>query len=224
MKMKKFFIIMMAGLMVTALSLTSCGQKAEVKKVGEFELTEQQGKLGLKSPDGYIILEPLYDEITENEEYDCIVATNGDETTFLVDGHEAFRGVIKNISPLGDYQLITTPDGQYLWKPGTNYCIGAFEEIGVLKKAIFLKSSDGWGGAFENHNPIAPRRFEKVYIVENGKTYAIVVKDKNGWHMYDKGGVTDGVQYDTPSKDLERELKKFDTTKPYGFLTVDWPL
>ena len=72
---------------------------------------------------------------------------------------------------------------------------------------------------------LAPRKYDKVYIAEGNKTYAILVYSKaGGWTMYDKDGVSDGVRYDTPSKTLEQQLKKFDTSEPHGVLKVDWPL
>ena len=60
---------------------------------------------------------------------------------------------------------------------------------------------------------------------QNKDTHAVLVyTKKNGWSMHDKGGVTDGVKYDTTSKVLEKQLKKFDTSAPYGVLEVDWKL
>ena len=222
--MKKFVFLGM--LFAIAMAFTSCGQKAEPKMLGEYELTEQGDKLGLKM-NGYTVLEPVYDEITQNSDYACVVAKKDKETTLVVGEHTAFTGEVTSIraAETSGYYIIATPDGLYLWQAGTSKTIGRFDEIAMRDNIVVFKSEDGWGAAFTDHSPIAPRRFEKVYVVKNKDTHAVLVyTKKGGWSMHDKGGVTDGVKYDTTSKVLEKQLKKFDTSAPYGVLDVDWKL
>ncbi len=222
--MKK--ILFFGALVAIAMTLTSCDKKAEVKKLGEYELTEKADKLGLKL-NGATVLDPVYDEISQNSDYDCVLAKKDNETTFVVNGHTVFTGEVKDIRPAetAGYYVISTPKGLNLWKSGTAYSIGAFDEIVMNGEIVFFKSEEGWGATFTNHEPIAPRRFEKVYVAKNSKTHAVLVyTKKNGWSMHDSGGVTDGVRYDTPSKVLEKQLKNFDTSKPYGVIDVNWDL
>ncbi|MBQ8481503.1 MAG: hypothetical protein IJ532_03110 [Alphaproteobacteria bacterium] len=209
-----------------AMAFTSCDKKAEVKKLGEYELIEKGDKLGLKL-NGYTVLDPVYDEITENSDYSCVLAKKDKETTFVVGEHSVFTGEVIGITSAATagYYVVATPKGLYLWKSGTAYSIGAFNSIAMSGEIVFFESDEGWGATFTDHTPIAPRRFEKVYVVRNKDTHAVLVyTKKNGWAMYDKGGVTDGVRYDTPSKVLEKQLKGFDTSKPYGVLDVNWNL
>ena len=222
--MKK--VLFLGMVVAIAMTFTSCDKKAEVKKLGEYELTEKADKFGIKL-DGGTVLDPVYDEITENSEYGCVMAKLGKETTIVVNGHHVFTGEIVSINAAStaDYYVIETPKGLYLWKKGTSYNIGAFKSIAMNGEIVFFESDEGWGATFTNHEPIAPRRFEKVYVVKNKSTHAVLVyTKKTGWTMHDKGGVTDGVRYDTPSKVLEKQLKNFDTSKPYGVLDVNWDL
>lgn len=222
--MKK--VLFLGMVVAIAMAFTSCEKKAEVKKLGEYELTEKADKLGIKL-NGVTVLEPVYDEISMDSDHGCIIAKQDKETTLVVNGHTVFTGEIQDIRPAetAGYYVISTPKGLSLWKGGTAYSIGAFDEIAMKGEIVFLKSEDGWGATFTNHEPIAPRRFEKVYVAKNSKTHAVLVyTKKNGWSMHDSGGVTDGVRYDTPSKVLEKQLKNFDTSKPYGVIDVSWNL
>jgi len=194
--------------------------------LGEYELTEKADKFGIKF-NGVTVLDPVYDEITENSDYGCIMAKKDKETTIVVNGYTVFTGEISVITAAATpgYYVIATPKGLYLWKSGSSYNIGAFDAIAMHDEIVFFKSEEGWGATFTDHTPIAPRRFEKVYVAKNKDTHAVLVYTKKaGWSMYNKDGVTDGVKYDTPSKVLEKQLKKFDTSAPYGVLEIDWKL
>lgn len=209
-----------------ATAFTACDKKTEPKKLGEYELIEQGGKFGLML-DGFNVLSPVYDDIQEVEVYKCIFAKKDNETTIVVNGSEIFTGELKQIKNAATegYYTIDTPKAKYLWKAQSSYIIGPFEDIVMNGDIAFLKSAEGWGATFTNHNPIAPRRFEKVYVVKNKKTHAVLVyTTKNGWILYDKDGVSDGVRYDIPSKELEKQLKNFDVSKPYGVLEAEWDL
>ena len=224
--MKKFVFLGMLFAIAMAFTFVSCGEKAQPKMLGEYELIEQNGKFGLKL--GEIkVLDPVYEEITLSEEYSCVVAKKDKETSLIVDGHLVFSGeieAIKNADTPG-YFIISTPNGVHLWQGGTGNIIGRFEEVSMSDNIVFFKSEDGWGAAFADHSPIAPHRFEKVYVAKNKDTHAVLVYDKKtGWAMYDKGGVTDGVKYSTSSKALKKQLKKFDTSKPCGVIEVNWKL
>lgn len=222
--MKKLLFFGM--IIAIAIAFTACGKKAEPKKLGKYELVEQNDKLGLKLGES-TVLECVYDEIIESEPYKCIFANKGHETTIVVNGYSVFNGELGSIEPAETegYYKIATPDGIYLWKAETAYVIGSFEDIVMVDEIAFLKSADGWGATFTNYIPIAPRRFEKVYVMKNKDTHAVLVyTKKDGWAMYDKDGVSDGLKYDTPSKVLEKQLKKFDTSEPCGVLITDWAL
>lgn len=222
--MKKLLFFGM--IIAIAIAFTACNQKTETEKIGEYELIEQGGKFGLKL-DGFTVLSPVYDDIREIEAYQCIFAQKDAETTIVVNGNAIFTGeinLIKNASTVG-YYTIATPKGKYLWKAQSSYIIGAFEDIVMDGDIAFLKSAEGWGATFTDHTPIAPRRFEKVYVVNNGNTHAVLVyTTKKGWALYDKDGVSDGLKYDIPSKELEKQLTKFDISKPYGVLETNWNL
>lgn len=221
--MKKFLFLCV--LVAIAIALISCEQK-EPEMLGEYELSEHNGLLGLKL-NGSTVLEPLYDEISMSDEYPCVMAKKSGETTLVVGEHVAFTGVVDSVkvAETDGYFVISTPEGKYLWKGGTNDVLGHFNDIAMDNDIVFFKSDEGWGAAFLNHTPIAPRRFEKVYVAKNKDTHAVLVYDKkNGWSMHDKGGFTEGRKYDTSSKVLEKQLKKFDISRPYGVLEVDWKL
>lgn len=226
--MKK--LLLLGTIVAIAMMFTSCGEKkAESKKIGEYDLVEQGGKLGVNYG-GYVVLAPEYDEISE--QYSSLFAKKSDGTTTIIARKsEVLTAKIDNISPTIDpeYFVISTSGKVYLWKKGTGYLRGTFNNVVLLASEnngifVFCCDDNGWG-VMNYSTSLAPRKYDKVYIAEGNKTYAILVYSKaGGWTMYDKDGVSDGVRYDTPSKTLEQQLKKFDTSEPHGVLKVDWPL
>ena len=228
--MKKVLFLGAFVAIAMAVSFVSCGNNAEVKKIGEYELFNgQDGKFGLKL-NGVNILSADYDEITEKPEYKAIFAQNGSGTAILAGGTTPIiKAKIASIDPSGDpdYVYVRTDDrGTYLWKIGTSVTIGPFADIILTDGFVFLESSEhAWGATTLDLHGLAPRSFEKVYVVKNADQYAVLVYNKkNGWSMYNKDGVSNGVKYNTSSKVLEKQLKKFDTSKPCGVLDVDWKL
>ena len=102
---------------------------------------------------------------------------------------------------------------------------GPFDDIQINGNYLFFKGEDGWGIATVDHKGLAPRKFASVYIVDNGKTFGVLVRDRDGWKLYDKTGVTDGVQYDIAPKALSKQVDKLKLpAEPYGVLKVDWKL
>lgn len=226
--MKK--LLLLGTIVAIAMMFTSCGEKkAESKKIGEYDLVEQGGKLGVNY-DGYVVLAPEYDEISE--QYSSLFAKKSDGTTTIIARRsEVLTAKIDNISPTIDpeYFVIGTAGKVYLWKKGSGYLRGPFNDVVLVASEnngtfVFCSDDNGWG-VMNFTASMAPRNYEKVYIADGNKTHAVLVYSKaSGWAMYDNVGVTDGVRYDTPSKTLEQQLKKFDTSAPYGVLRVDWPL
>ena len=227
--MRKFLFLWICVATAMAFTFVSCGGKAQPKMLGEYELTEQNGKFGLKL-NGSTILSTDYSEITEQPEYKAIFARNGAGTTILAAGTTPIvEAKIEKIEQSGtpDYVYVHAGErGTYLWKIGTSSTFGPFTDIKLSDGVVFLESSDhNWGATTLDLHGLAPRAFEKVYVAKNKDTFAVLVyTQKNGWAMYNKDGVSNGVKYDTSSKVLEKQLKKFDTSKPCGILEVDWKL
>lgn len=232
MKKNVFFCLLTAVLMIAATSmLTSCGDaKKSGVKVGAYTLFEQDGLLGLKDSVGQVVLSPKFTKVEEVPEYEAIFATSEPDgtTTILIGGYPAVEDVvIDSIVPtnLPEYVYIhSQKTGVYLWKTGTSSVIGPFTDIKLIDDIVFLNADGLWGAATLQHQGLAPRKFDKLYIVKNSSTLAVVAYDKNGYAMYDKEGVSDGVRYDTSSKELERELKKLDVAGDIGVIKVNWPL
>lgn len=232
MKKNVFFCLLTAVLMIAATGmLSSCDNvKKSGEKVGDCELFEQDGLQGLKDSTGQVVLAPKYAKIEEVAAYKAIFATTEPDgaTTILIGGYPAVEDVvIDSIVPtnLPEYVYIhSQKTGVYLWKTGTSSVIGPFTDIKLIDDIVFLNADGLWGAATLQHQGLAPRKFDKLYIVKNGSTLAVVAYDKNGYAMYDKEGVSDGVRYDTSSKELERELKKLDVTGDIAVIKVTWPL
>lgn len=227
--MKKFVFLGAFVAIAMAFTFVSCGNKAETKKIGEYELFEKDGKFGLKL-EGATVLSADYSEITEKPEYKAVFAQNGAGTTILAAGTTPLVEVaIEKIEQSGTPDYVYVHAGQrgtYLWKIGTSSTFGPFSDIRLNDGIVFLEGFDhNWGATTLDLHGLAPRNFEKVYIVKNKDAYAVLVYTKKaGWAMYDKDGVSNGSKYDTPSKALEKQLKKFDTSEPCGVLEVDWKL
>ena len=223
-------VLFLGSLLAIAMAFTfvSCS-KTEPKMLGEYELTEQDGKFGLKL-NGSTVVSTEYSEITEQPEYKAIFARNDAGTTILAAGTTPIvEAEIEKIEQSGtpDYVYVHAGErGIYLWKIGTSSTFGPFADIKLSDGVVFLESSDhNWGATTLDLHGLAPRNFEKVYVAKNKDTFAVLVYTaKTGWAMYNKDGVSNGVKYDTSSKVLEKQLKKFDTSKPCGILEVDWKL
>ena len=231
MKKNVFFCLLTAVMMIAATSmLISCGDaKKSGVKVGAYEQFEQDGLLGLKDSTGHVILSPKFTKIEEVSEYDAIFATSEtDGTTIMVGDYSAVSDVVIDsiIHPdvPGFVYIYSGGNGVYLWETGTISAIGPFTDIKVIDDIVFLNVDGKWGATTINHHGLAPRKFDKLFIVKNGPDLAVLTYDKNGYALYDKDGVSDGVRYDTSSKELERELKKLDVTGDIGVIKVNWPL
>ncbi|MBP5352498.1 MAG: hypothetical protein J6Y91_01870 [Alphaproteobacteria bacterium] len=208
---------------------TACGgKKVEVQKLGEYDLIVQNDKFGLKW-DGYTVLEPEYEKITEQDGY--VLALSNGYTTLVSRGTVVLTEKIEEITPteVADYSVIRVSDGVYLWKNGSSIARGKFDEVAVKTSETcgdfaFCRDSNGWGVINPNVS-LAPRKYEKVYIAASSNKFAVLVYNKNdGWEIYNDQGVTEGRRYDTPPKVLERRLRGFNTSAPYGILKVDWTL
>ena len=226
--MKKLLFFGLFVAIAMTVTFVSCNGKAEVKKVGEYELFQQDGKFGLKL-NGVTELPPVYSEISEKTEYKAIFAQNDEGTTILAAGTTPIADAkIEAIEPTDapEYVYVRTSErGVYLWKIGTSSTIGPMADIVLTEGIVFMESFEhSWGATTLDFHGLAPRAFEKVYVLKNGDKIAVLVYDKKGWTMYDSDGVSNGVKYDTSSKVLEKQLKKFDVSKPFGVLEVDWKL
>lgn len=226
---KLLFFSALVAIAMTFSMLVSCGNKAEVKKLGEYELFEQDGKFGLKL-NGSTVLSANYSEITEQPEYKAIFAKNESGTTILAAGTTPIaEAVIEKIEPSDspDYVYVRAGEsGTYLWKIGTSSTFGPFADIILADGFVFLEDADhNWGATTIDLHGLAPRAFGKVYVVKNKEKSAVLVYDKkNGWAMYNMEGVTNGSKYAASSKVLEKQLKKVDLSKPCGVIEVDWKL
>lgn len=227
--MKKVLFSMLLGAMcITVASVfTSCdGAKKEAQKIGEYELTENAGKLGLK--DGsHIILDAKYDKITDAPSYKAIFAEKGDLTTIVSNGYVVLEDIdITAFEPTGnpDYVYVKSASAVRLWQPGTSYVVGPFADIKLIDNIVFLNDDGKWGAATTDHNGLAPRKFDKLFIVKNGDKMAVLVKDKSGWALYDQNGVSDGQRYDTSSKVLDKQVKALKLSDDIGVIDVKWAL
>ncbi|MBO6281914.1 MAG: hypothetical protein J6N49_05230 [Alphaproteobacteria bacterium] len=231
MKKNVFFCLLTAVLMIAAAGvLSSCDDKKSEMKVGAYTLFEQNGLLGLKDSIGQVVLLPKFTKIEENSEYnDAVIATTGPagEATILVGGYPIIEGIVIDSikhSDVPEYAFIYSKGGIHLWEVGKTSVTGPFTDIKITDDVIFLNSAGKWGAVTTQHHGLAPRKFDKLFIVKNGSMSAVVTYDKDGYVMYDKDGVSEGVRYDTSSKELERELKKLNVTGEIGVINVNWPL
>lgn len=225
---------MLTAVLMTAVAsvLISCDDKKSEMKVGPYTLFEQDGLLGLKDSIGQVVLSPKFNKIEANPEYnDVIIATTepAGEATILEGEYPIIEDVVIDSivrSEVSIYAYIysATKGGIYLWEVGKSLATGPFTDIEIIDDVIFLNTDGKWGATTTNHHGLAPRKFDKLFIVKNGSMSAVVTCDKDGYTMYDKDGVSEGVRYDTPSKDLEREIKKFNVVGDIGVINVNWPL
>lgn len=224
--MKKFMVLMLLALGTMALCcmFIACSEKAPVK-LGKYDLVENDGKFGLKEGKR-VILDTKYDKISEDvSRKNAIIAVKGGATTILI---ETGRSVVEDIDSIVDineeYSYLYDKKGISLWQVGTTHVVGPFDNLELVDNIIFLYEDGKWGAATTEGDGLAPRNFEKIFVVKNGEKMAVLVKDKTGWAMYTKDGVSDGKRYDTPSKELEREIKKLNVSGDFGVYNVKWPL
>ena len=226
--MKKVFLGMLFGAFSIAAAsvFISCESKKEAQKIGEYELLENNGKFGLK--DGsHVILNAEYDEISEVADYKAIFAKKDAETTVVINGYVLFAAPIDSIVPTdeAEFVYIYSSGTVRLWQKGTSYIVGPFTDVRLMDDIVFLNEEGKWGAATTNRTGLAPRKFDKIFVVKNKDKLAVVVKDaSSGWAMYDQDGVSDGMRYNTSSKQLERELKKLKLVGDIGVVEVTWPL
>ena len=241
--MKKFVIFMMTALCAVVL-ISSCQNKKDqgTPLAGNESLLtfEKASKYGLKSSDGRQILTCEYDSISYNKEFKLIVAKKGDETSLLdVSGFNILTDQVVSMQTSacgldvqGCYVKTASGHAYYIASPTLRKrydikgsgCWGKMEEIVLVGQYLFFKDGGKWGAATVNSKGLAPRKFDKVYIVENDKTFGVLVNDGE-WKLYDSGGVSEGDRYDLSSKDIVKQLKKSDVSAPYGLLIKpDWKL
>lgn len=224
--MKKFLFLMLTVLGAVALCsvFVACSEKPTAK-LGQYDLEEKDGKFGLKEGKR-VIFDTKYDKIYEDAAHKAIVAVNGDESTFLVDGRKVIDDMkLDSIVDINaDFVYLYSKNGISLWKLGTSYVVGPFENLKLIDNIIFLFEEGKWGAATTEGDGLAPRSFNKIFVVKNGEKMAVLVKDKTGWAMYTKEGVSDGKRYNTPSRQLEKKLKKLNVTGDFGVYNVKWPL
>jgi hypothetical protein len=148
------------------------------------------------------------------------------EQAFTTSGYQLLSDNVDKIEPAGSgFFRVSAADNVYLINPSTNSAWGKFDDIRVEGDFLFFKDEDGWGAATISHKGLAPRRFENVYIVKNKTNFGVLVKNRDGWALYDSNGVSDGIQYDLAPKELAKQVKKLKLPEtPYGLIEVNWDL
>lgn len=221
--MKK--LLLLVAVVAMCFLVTSC-EKKEAVKLGDCELTEANGKFGLKY-EGGTVLSPEFEEITLDKA-GVFLAVKGGETT-IVEGAlhiQLFTDKVEAIVPAGEgfYYVKAVGKRNYLFKGSSTW--GPFDEIILQDNYTFLQEDGKWGVAsVKPRIGLAPRNFSKVYIVKNKSTFAVLVNDGKAWKMFDNDGVSEGAAYDLSSKELEKELSKIKLPAlPVGVIDVNWDL
>lgn len=213
--------------------LSSCGGKTakqDGQKVGDYTVIAKPAGIEVTLGDATVAYaQDAYESASWDAAHKALLLKKGNVTNLVVGEWSVLEGEIKSMSPAEEagYTLIDCADGLHLWKTGERYIIGAFPEIHMVGKYVFFRGEDGWGGTTTDQESVAPRRFKKIYVVLTSKdpaNRAVLVKNAQGWKLYDKDGVSDGAPYDLTDKELSKELKGFDTSKPYGVLKTNWDL
>ena len=224
---KVLFSVFAVAIAIAAVSLSSCSKK-EAKKVGSYELTEANGKVGLKSEGGSVVLSPEFDEIEEKAEYKAVFAKQGDLTSIVVNSSVVASGInIEAVEPCednADYAYIKADGRKMLWKVGSSSTFGPFEDIKLIDGIVFMCQDGKWGAATIDLKGLAPRRFERVIVVKNDPHLAVLVKDSKGWEMFDGEGVSNGQRYDISPKALDKQIKSLKCDDAIAVRTVDWKL
>lgn len=223
MKKLLFWVAMVAMCFI----VTSCGKKQQNVMLGDCELTEANGKFGLKY-EGGTVLSPEFEEITLDKA-GVFLAVKGGETT-IVEGAlhiQLFTDKVEAVVPAdqpGFYYVKAANNRNYLFKGSSTW--GPFEEIILQDNYTFLRTDGKWGVAsVAPRVGLAPRNYTKVYIVKNKSTFAVLVYNGKTWQMFDDKGVIDGAQYEISAKELNRQMKKAKFPEvPVGVVEVDWNL
>ncbi len=226
--MKKVLFFVAAAIAVATTGMfTSCTSK-EVKKVGEYELTEANGKVGLKNEGGSVVLAPEFDEIENKEEYKAVFAKQGDLTSIVVNSSVVASGInIESVDACEDnaeYAYIKADGKKMLWKIGSSSTYGPFEDIKLIDDIVFMLQDGKWGAATLDLRGLAPRKFDRVLIVKNDPHMAVLVKDAKGWSMFDADGVSNGQRYDTNAKTLDKQVKALKCDDAIAVVKVNWKL
>lgn len=224
-------IFIFGVLAFTAMLFCSCSEGKKEKTTpltGNLVTFMQNDKVGVKTTEGVTLVSADYDAISFNDKVNVIEALSADETTlFSLDGSRLFSAKDFTTEPAGD-GFFRMKAGEKTYLIGTGAIKGSwgpFEDIQINGNYLFFKGEDGWGIATVSHQGLAPRRFSKAYVVDNGKTFGVLVYTRDGWALYDKTGVSDGVQYDIPSKVLAKQVAKLKLpAEPYGVIKVSWDL
>ena len=223
---KSIFIF---GIALCAMLVCSCESKKDVTVplTGDLVSFEKNGKYGVKNGE-VTLIDAQFDVISYNDKVNVIEAMSGEETTlFGLDGSQLFSAKDFTTEPAGE-GFFRMKAGEKTYMIGTGAIKGSwgpFEDIQISGPYLFFKSDDGWGIATTDHRGLAPRRYEKAYVVDNGKEIGVLVKNRDGWALFDKTGVTDGVQYDISPKQLAKQVAKLKLpAEPYGVIKVDWKL
>lgn len=224
------FIFIFGVLAICATMICSCSEGKKEKTVpltGDLVTYEKQGKFGVKNGE-VTIVDARFDAISYNQSVNVIEALSADETTlFSLDGSQLFSAKDFTTEPAGD-GFFRMKSGEKVYMIATGAVKGSwgpFDDIQISGNYLFFRGEDGWGIATVSHQGLAPRRFSKAYVVDNGKTFGVLVMNRDGWALYDKTGVSDGVQYDIPSKVLAKQVAKLKLpAEPYGVIKVSWDL
>lgn len=224
--MKK--LLLLIAMVAMCILVTSCEEK-KVVMLGDCELTEANGKFGLRF-EGLTILSNDFTEIKLDEQAHVYLATREGGLVSFVDAktHSTlFSDYIEGISPANtpDFFYVKTADNKtYLVKGSTTW--GPFETIILQDNYVFMQDNGKWGVAsISPRVGLAPRNYVKIYIVKNKSTFAVLVNDGEAWKMFDDDGVTNGAAYDLSSKILEREIGKITLPEAsIGVLDVAWDL
>lgn len=223
-------IFIFGVLAFTAMLFCSCSEGKKdvtVPLTGDLVTFEKNGKFGVKNGE-VTIVDARFDAISYNQSVNVLEAVSADETTlFGLDGGQLFSAKDFTTEPAGD-GFFRMKAGEKTYLIGTGAVKGSwgpFDDIQISGNYLFFRGEDGWGIATTDHRGLAPRRFSKAYVVDNGKTFGVLVMNRDGWALYDKTGVSDGVQYDIPSKVLAKQVAKLKLpAEPYGVIKVSWDL
>lgn len=222
--------IIFGVLALVAMLICSCSQgkkEVSVPLTGDLVSFEKNGKYGVKNGE-VTLVDARFESISYNQSVNVLEAVNADETTlFALDGSQLFSAKDFFTEPAGE-GFFRMKAGEKVYMIGTGAIKGSwgpFADIQINGNYLFFKGEDGWGIATVDHKGLAPRRYEKAYVVDNGKEIGVLVKNRDGWALFDKTGVTDGVQYDISPKQLAKQLAKIKLpAEPYGVIKVDWKL
>jgi hypothetical protein len=238
--MKKVLLFSVLVFCIATSVFVSCNSKQEAKKIGSFELVEQDGKFGLNDSLGTTVLPVAFVEITENSDYDgALFAKDEFGLTTIIAGttsvisNEAIDSIVSAGVP--DYVYIyCTNNRSYLWHVGSTDLFGPFADVKLVdgivftNKAVIVSGSASskyyWGAETINHKELAPCEYEKIIVVKNGDAMAVLVKDLKTWKMFDQDGVSGGKAYKKSSREIERQIKKLNFAGDIGVISVTWKL